>query len=167
MDTMPIFMQSLFLIINLFQMKNRLYLTASSWRFPLRIGVPSQLSSGNYRLYENRQLFKGSMSSSYIYFTGGQGRLPGFGGDFLFKTSGGASYKINLPPAELKRRWYEKMRIEWIGCQMYAKVRTKLTWDAIRMIPTEEFETIYNYKIDWGELKWKSYYWYYLWLHLV
>ena len=40
------------------------------------------------------------------------------------------------------------MRIEWIGCQMYAKVCTNLTWDAIRMIPTEEFETIYDYKID-------------------
>ena len=70
----------------------------------IEIGVPSQLSSGNYRLYENRQLFKGSVSSSYIHFTGGQGGLPGFGGDFLFKTSGGASYKINLPPEELKRR---------------------------------------------------------------
>ena len=70
----------------------------------IEIGVPSQLSSGNYRLYENRQLFKGSVSSSYIHFTGGQGGLPGFGGDFLFKTSGGASYKINLPPGELKRR---------------------------------------------------------------
>ena len=70
----------------------------------IKIGVPSQLSSGNYRLHKNRQLFKGSVSSSYIYFTGGQGGLPGFGGVFLFKTSGGTSYKINLPPAELKRR---------------------------------------------------------------
>ena len=37
---------------------------------------------------------------------------------------------------------------ECIGCQICAKVCTKLTWDAIRMLPTEEFETIYNYKID-------------------
>ena len=40
------------------------------------------------------------------------------------------------------------MQIEQIGCQMYGKVCTKLTLDAIRMIPTEEFETIYDYKID-------------------
>ena len=33
------------------------------------------------------------------------------------------------------------------GCQVCAKVCTKMTWDAIRMIPTEEFEEIYNYKI--------------------
>ena len=69
----------------------------------IEIGVPSQLSSGNYRLYENRQLFEGSVSSSYIYFTGGQGGPPGFGGNFLFITSGGASYKINIPPGELTK----------------------------------------------------------------
>ena len=34
------------------------------------------------------------------------------------------------------------------GCQICARVCTKLTWDAIRMISTEEFETIYGYKID-------------------
>jgi len=27
-------------------------------------------------------------------------------------------------------------------------VCTKMTWDAIRMMPTEEFEETYNYKID-------------------
>ena len=70
----------------------------------IKTGVPSHLSSGNYRLHKNRQLFTGSVSSSYIYFTGGQGGLPGFGGVFLFKTSDEASYKINLPPAVLKRR---------------------------------------------------------------
>ena len=34
------------------------------------------------------------------------------------------------------------------GCQVCAKVCTKMTWDAIRMMPTEEFEETYNYKID-------------------
>ena len=37
---------------------------------------------------------------------------------------------------------------ECIGCQICARVCTKLTWDAIRMIRTKEFETIYNYEID-------------------
>ena len=37
---------------------------------------------------------------------------------------------------------------ECIGCQICARVCTKLIWDAIRMIRTKEFETIYNYEID-------------------
>ena len=50
-------------------------------------------------------------------------------------------YNIPIPPAQIRFN-------ECIGCQICAKVCTKLTWDAIRMLPTEEFETIYDYKID-------------------
>ena len=46
-----------------------------------------------------------------------------------------------FPPAQIRFN-------ECIGCQICAGVCTKLIWDAIRMIPTEEFETIYNYEID-------------------
>ena len=37
---------------------------------------------------------------------------------------------------------------ECIGCQICARVCTKLTWDAIRMMPTDVFEERYNIKID-------------------
>ena len=50
-------------------------------------------------------------------------------------------YEIPIPPVQIRFN-------ECIGCQVCAVVCTKLTWDAIRMIPTKEFETIYNYKID-------------------
>ena len=50
-------------------------------------------------------------------------------------------YDIPIPPVQIRFN-------ECIGCQICAKVCTKLTWDAIRMLKTEEFETIYNYKID-------------------
>ena len=50
-------------------------------------------------------------------------------------------YDIPIPPVQIRFN-------ECIGCQICAKVCTKLTWDAIRMLPTEEFEEIYNYKID-------------------
>ena len=50
-------------------------------------------------------------------------------------------YNIPIPPVQIRFN-------ECIGCQICAKVCTKLTWDAIRMLPTEEFETIYNYTID-------------------
>ena len=46
-----------------------------------------------------------------------------------------------IPPVQIRFN-------ECIGCQICARVCTKLTWDAIRMLPTEEFEEIYNYKID-------------------
>ena len=38
--------------------------------------------------------------------------------------------------------------VECIGCQICAKVCTKLTWDAIRMLKTEEFEEVYDYEIS-------------------
>jgi len=50
-------------------------------------------------------------------------------------------YNIPIPPVQIRFN-------ECIGCQICAKVCTKLTWDAIRMLPTEEFEEIYNYEID-------------------
>ena len=37
---------------------------------------------------------------------------------------------------------------ECIGCQICAKVCTKLTWDAIRMIDTDEYEERFETKID-------------------
>ena len=46
-----------------------------------------------------------------------------------------------IPPVQV--RWNE-----CIGCNICANVCTKLTWDAIRMIPTAEFEERYNIKID-------------------
>ena len=46
-------------------------------------------------------------------------------------------YDIPIPPVQVR---YD----ECIGCQICAKVCTKLTWDAIRMIKTEEFEENYN-----------------------
>ena len=50
-------------------------------------------------------------------------------------------YNIPIPPVQV--RWNE-----CIGCQICAKVCTKLTWDSIRMIPTEKFEELYSIKID-------------------
>ena len=50
-------------------------------------------------------------------------------------------YNIPIPPVQVRFN-------ECIGCQICAKVCTKLTWDAIRMIPTEKFEE--EYGIDVG-----------------
>ena len=50
-------------------------------------------------------------------------------------------YNIHIPPVQVRFN-------ECIGCQICAKVCTKLTWDAIRMIPTEKFEE--EYGIDVG-----------------
>ncbi|HLG20314.1 MAG TPA: 4Fe-4S dicluster domain-containing protein [Bdellovibrionota bacterium] len=36
---------------------------------------------------------------------------------------------------------------ECIGCQICVKACTKLTWDAIRMVPTEKIETAFGIKI--------------------
>ncbi|MEE8329512.1 MAG: hypothetical protein V3R54_06250 [Thermodesulfovibrionia bacterium] len=69
----------------------------------IKIGIPSRLSRGNYHLYKNEKLLEGPVTSSYIYFTGGQGGLPGFGGTFIFEPELGVSYRINIPAAELKR----------------------------------------------------------------
>ena len=46
-----------------------------------------------------------------------------------------------IPPVQV--RWNE-----CIGCQICARVCTKLTWDAIRMINTDKFEERYNITID-------------------
>lgn len=46
-----------------------------------------------------------------------------------------------IPPVQV--RWNE-----CIGCQICARVCTKLTWDAIRMINTDKFEERYNIIID-------------------
>ena len=50
-------------------------------------------------------------------------------------------YEIPIPPVQIRFN-------ECIGCQICAKVCTKLTWDAIRMIPTDIFEEKYNIDID-------------------
>ena len=50
-------------------------------------------------------------------------------------------YDIPIPPVQIRFD-------ECIGCQICARVCTKLTWDAIRMIPTAEFEETYNILIS-------------------
>ena len=52
-------------------------------------------------------------------------------------------YGIPIPPVQV--RWNE-----CIGCQICAKACDRLTWNAIRMIPTDVFEEKYNYTIDKG-----------------
>jgi len=47
-------------------------------------------------------------------------------------------YGIPIPPVQIRFD-------ECIGCQICARVCTKLTWDAIRMLPTQEFESLYDY----------------------
>ena len=48
---------------------------------------------------------------------------------------------VSIPPVQV--RWNE-----CIGCLICAKVCDKLTWNAIRMIPTKIFEERYNYTVD-------------------
>ena len=50
-------------------------------------------------------------------------------------------YDIPIPPAQVRHD-------ECIGCQICAKACTALTWDAIRMIKTEEFEEIYDTEVS-------------------
>ena len=49
-------------------------------------------------------------------------------------------YEIPIPPVQVRFN-------ECIGCQLCAKACTALTWDAIRMIETDEFEEAYDYEI--------------------
>ncbi|OGX06110.1 MAG: hypothetical protein A2Z88_04255 [Omnitrophica WOR_2 bacterium GWA2_47_8] len=48
-------------------------------------------------------------------------------------------YNVPTPPVQIKFN-------ECIGCSVCARVCTKLTWDAIEMLPIAEFET--KYKIE-------------------
>ena len=48
---------------------------------------------------------------------------------------------IPIPPVQVRHD-------ECIGCQICAKACTALTWDAIRMIKTEEFEEIYDTEVS-------------------
>lgn len=48
-------------------------------------------------------------------------------------------YNIPIPPVQIKFN-------ECIGCQICARVCTQLTWDAIEMLPTLQFEE--KYKIE-------------------
>ena len=49
-------------------------------------------------------------------------------------------YDIPIPPVQVRFH-------ECIGCQVCARVCTKLTWDAIRLMPTDTFEEVYGIKI--------------------
>ena len=50
-------------------------------------------------------------------------------------------YDIPIPPVQVRFN-------ECIGCKVCARVCTKLTWDAIRLMPTDTFEKVYDIKID-------------------
>ncbi|MFQ6673663.1 MAG: 4Fe-4S dicluster domain-containing protein [Fidelibacterota bacterium] len=50
-------------------------------------------------------------------------------------------YDVPIPPVQVRFD-------ECIGCQICARVCTKLTWDAIRMMPTEEFEKTYGIAVS-------------------
>ena len=50
-------------------------------------------------------------------------------------------YNIPIPPVQVRFN-------ECIGCNACFKACRQLTWDAIRMIPTDEFEQMYNITID-------------------
>ena len=50
-------------------------------------------------------------------------------------------YNIPIPPVQV--RWNE-----CIGCDACAKACTDLTWDAIRMIPTDEAENKYGFTVE-------------------
>ena len=50
-------------------------------------------------------------------------------------------YDIPIPPVQVRFD-------ECIGCQVCARVCTKLTWDAIRMLPIDVFEERYQMKIS-------------------
>ena len=50
-------------------------------------------------------------------------------------------YDIPIPPVQVRFN-------ECIGCKVCARVCTKLTWDAIRLMPTDTFEEVYGIKVD-------------------
>ena len=50
-------------------------------------------------------------------------------------------YDIPIPPVQVRFN-------ECIGCKVCARVCTKMTWDAIRMINIDTFEELYNITID-------------------
>ena len=50
-------------------------------------------------------------------------------------------YEIPIPPVQVRFN-------ECIGCKVCARVCTKLTWDAIRLMPTDTFEEVYGITID-------------------
>lgn len=49
-------------------------------------------------------------------------------------------YDTNIPPVQVRFN-------ECIGCQICARVCTKLTWDAIDMLPTPDFEEKYRIQL--------------------
>lgn len=53
-------------------------------------------------------------------------------------------YNIPIPPVQIRFN-------ECIGCSICARVCTKLTWDAIDMLPTAQFEA--KYKIELNDSK--------------
>ena len=53
----------------------------------------------------------------------------------------GQKYDIPIPPVQVRFN-------ECIGCKVCARVCTKLTWDAIRLMDTDTFENVYEIKID-------------------
>ena len=72
--------------------------------------------------------------------TGCQVCVPFCPVDCIESVSSG-KYNIPIPPVQVRFN-------ECIGCQICARVCTKLTWDAIRMIPTEEFEETFGITIS-------------------
>ncbi len=49
-------------------------------------------------------------------------------------------YDIPIPPVQIRLN-------ECIGCQICVRVCTKMTWDAIRMLPTAEIESRFQIQI--------------------
>jgi Pyruvate/2-oxoacid:ferredoxin oxidoreductase delta subunit len=50
-------------------------------------------------------------------------------------------YEIPIPPVQVRFN-------ECTGCQVCARVCTKMTWDAIRMLGTDDFEENYDLTIE-------------------
>ena len=73
--------------------------------------------------------------------TGCSACVPFCPGDCIEKVPSDKYDDVPIPPVQV--RWNE-----CIGCQICARVCTKLTWDSIRMIPTDKFEERYDITID-------------------